>query len=186
MLADVEHGETAAEEAAEPPVVAEPRIGRADLGYLEPREGVDGKLMFRCCGSCQHFVPEAYFTGALMGSRCAILGSAMSVSDDNYCHRYLPWASGVPCEDIVCMNAGQLRRGVPPAISPADAGYLWDTQTKKHCASCRFFDGPDECEMFEQLNEDAPDIFLLDTTVKPQAGCSLWRKVPEVGENGLV
>lgn len=178
MLADYGYEETPAEEAEEPAVVAEPKIGRDSFSYMEPREGIDGKAMFRSCASCQHFVPEAYFTGAKIGARCAIMGSDMCVTDDNYCHRYIPWASGVPCEAIVCMNAGELRRGVPAAISSIDSGYSWDTKNKHHCASCRFFDGPSECEMFEHLNETCPDVFALDKTVKPQGGCALWRAQP--------
>ncbi len=176
-----------AEERDEPKVEALPRFGREVLNYLEPRVGIDGLSMFRCCGSCQSFVPEAHFSGAVLGNRCAILGSQMPVSDDNYCNHYTPWSSGIPCEDIVCMNAGELRRGVPPAISPSAAGYAWDTGHKRQCGCCKFSDanepglaaGSRECEMFECLNTEYPSIFDLDKRVDWYGGCSLFQTQPD-------
>lgn len=164
-----------AEEAAEPPVEAMPKLDRDSFSYLEPRPGLDGLDMFRCCSSCQSFCPEVNFTGAMFGSRCAILGSLLKVSDDNYCNHYTPWSSGIPCSNIVDTNVAELRRGVPPAISPEAAGYAWDASTKKQCCECRFFDGAEsECEAFEDLNNRAPGLFNLDTKVAPRGGCSMW------------
>ena len=177
MLADVEHGETAAEEAAEPPVVAEPRIGRQAFLYMEPRQGIDGAVMFSECGSCQHMIPEAFMFGAVQGNRCSLLGSQFPITDDDHCGLYSPWSAGVPCVHIQQMNAGEVRKGVPPAVMPYVAGYK--SKCTVQCQTCRFFDGPDECEAYEMLNEQVPQMFDLDKTVKPNGKCSLWTPHPD-------
>ena len=175
-------------EAAEPKIEATPRFTRAVFSYLEPRVGIDGKSGFRTCMSCQNYVPEPVMTGAVMGSRCAILGSAMAVTDDQGCDRWIPWSAGAPCDHIVMMNAGEMRRGVPPAISTYSAGFSWDKDTKRQCGNCRFANRDDpetvkvgkiECEAFECMNACSPNLFALDTTVDPYGGCSLFQKPPD-------
>lgn len=39
------------------------------------------------------------------------------------------------------------------------------------CKSCFYYDSPDECELFEMLNERMPEAFELDKNVAPNAGC---------------
>jgi hypothetical protein len=174
--------EPEAHEAAEPPVEAVPKITRNALGYLEPRVGLDGLSMFAKCGSCQNYVPEASMSGALVGSRCAILGSSWPINDDACCDRYVPWGAGLPCAEVTSFFAMELRKRYPGALTPFQAGYKEGGPRAPQCCGCRFFDMPDmapspdvaECELYECLNTKTPEIFALDKAIKPYARCSLW------------
>lgn len=182
-----------AEEAAEPPVEAMPKIGRAAFLYMEPRPGLDGLQYFRQCASCESFVPEASMGGAIQGARCAKFGSQFPVTDDDSCSLYYPWHSGLPCAEMIATNAMELRKGIPGGPLPYSMGYK--SQCAAKCRSCRFVDFRDEmnmgvaktaeCEAYESLNECSPNIFELITTINPNGGCSLWQKeqpdYPDVG-----
>lgn len=165
-------------EAGEPELEAVPRIGRAAFLYLEPRPGLDGAGYFAQCASCSSFVPEAFGRGAFRGARCALFGSSMPVTDDSSCGLFTPWASGMPCDEIVACNAGQIAGGLRAAVTPTDAGYVADTKVR--CRNCRFVDmegdgtGAPECEFFEHLNKTCPSLFMLDTKVALDGCCNAW------------
>ena len=161
-------------EADEPPVVAEPPLGREAVLYMEPRPGIDGEAMFGSCASCASFIPEIYMNGAVRGSRCAKFGSAFPIDDDDSCNLYTPWPAGRPCEDCIAHGAMKMRAGAKGAVDPWSVGYVSDTKTQ--CRYCRFFDAEEsECEAFESLNEKSGNLFQLDTAVKPCGACNLWR-----------
>jgi hypothetical protein len=182
--------EDEAEEPKEAPVEAVPRLTRDVFGYHEPRPGIDGKQYHGQCANCARFVPEAAMTGAMAGARCALFGSSFSVSDDDSCGHFSPWNSGIPCESVILFNAGELRKGMPPAISPWMAGYKARECTQ--CGKCKFGDatnpempaGKMECELFEEINTRSPNVFSLETIVDVYAGCSLWRPVDNIIPSG--
>jgi hypothetical protein len=179
--------ESPAQEAAEPPIEAVPRIGRGALGYQEPRPGLDGLAMAGMCGSCQSFVPEVNFGGAVTGARCVLFGSQMVVHDDDSCDRWLPFNAGLPCEALINFNAGELRKGLPQAVNPYSVGFRHEETTQ--CQNCRFVDLGElgaqrppniaECEAFESLNERSPNLFDLVTAINLRGGCNLWTAPPE-------
>ncbi len=177
--------EDEAEEPKEPPVEAVPRISREAFGYLEPRPGIDGKSYHGACGACQNFVPEAAMTGAVYGSRCVLFGSSFPITDDDSCNRWVGWAAGAPCDHVTAFNAAEIRRGLPGALSPYQVGYRSKCPTQ--CRTCRFGDGLDpetppgklECEIMEDMQEKAPLLFALETTVDPWGGCNLWSEKPQ-------
>lgn len=180
-------GETPAMEATEPKVEAVPKLRRSALGYLEPRQGLDGLQYFGQCSSCQSFVPEAAMGGAVRGSRCALFGADFPVTDDDCCDRWLGWASGIPCAAVVEFNAGEVRKGLRQAVAPWDVGYKSDETCQ--CKNCVFADRGDpmkprppgvaECEAFQDLNERAPNLFELDTAINLNGGCNLWTEPPD-------
>lgn len=181
--ADALLAESEAHEAAEPPVEANPKIGRAAFNYLEPRQAIDGLAYFRRCAACENFVPEAAMTGAVVGARCAKFGAQFSVSDDDTCNLFVPWHAGMPCEAVIAFNALELRKGLPAGVAPGLVGYKPDC--KAQCHACRFYDGGEptmagtrmgECEAYESLNEKSPNLFDLVKTVHPHGGCSLWQE----------
>lgn len=63
----------------------------------------------------------------------------------------------------------------PPARIKRDAfGYVTNGMTGENegCHSCFFFDkGDSECELFEAIQGELPDLFQLDKKVAPNAGC---------------
>lgn len=62
----------------------------------------------------------------------------------------------------------------PPAKIKRDAfKYVASGKTGPNvgCKSCFYYDSPDECELFEMLNERMPEAFELDKNVAPNAGC---------------
>ena len=184
--------EDEAEEPKEPPVEAVPRIGREAFGYHEPRPGIDGKSYHGACGSCQNFVPEAAMTGAVYGSRCVLFGASFPITDDDSCGRWVPWAAGAPCDHVTAFYAGEIRKGLPGALSPWAVGYRGGCTTQ--CRNCRFGDSSDpetaagklECEAFESLNEKSGNLFALEKTVDPYGGCSLWQEWAAETVPGLV
>jgi hypothetical protein len=186
--------ETEAHEEAEPPVEANPKIGRSAFNYMEPRLGIDGRDYFRRCASCESFVPETAMGGAVQGARCARFGSDFRVTDDDNCNLYWPWHSGMICASVVDLNALELRKGIPGAMSPWSVGYRSKCDAK--CRSCRFVDFGEptlagtrsaECEAYESLNEESPNIFDLVKTISPEGGCSLWQEPGEpFGPGGVM
>lgn len=174
--------ETAAHEEAEPPVEATPKMGRSVFNYMAPRVGLDGRQYFRQCASCESFVPEAAMGGAVQGARCVKFGSDFPITDDDNCNLYLPWHSGMICESVVCMNAMELRKGIPGGVYPYSVGYRSKCDAK--CRTCRFVDfgepaladtGKAECEAYESLTEQSPNIFDLIKAIDPNGGCSMWQ-----------
>ena len=179
-LADTAMGETKAEEAAEPPVEAMPRIGRSAFLYREPRPGIDGPQYANQCGSCQNYIAEAEMHGAVSGSRCKLMGT-FPISDDDSCELHIRWPDGKPKTGATMHLAEASIAGQRPAIDPWQAGYRSDTCVK--CGTCRSFDFEHlECEMFESMTEELPLIFLLDKAVKADAKCSLWNPPPPPDE----
>lgn len=170
-----DYDESPAEEAAEPAVEANPRLGRSVFLYREPRPGLDGLQYFGACASCQSFVPESEMSGAVMGDRCVKFGSSIPISDDDHCTLYEPWGSGISCAAVTAFYAQELRKGVI-GVSPWSVGYK--SKTCVQCQTCCFFDAPGECEAMESLNEKSPNLFELATDVKPRAWCSMWTAEP--------
>lgn len=165
--------ETREHEAAEPPVEAMPKIGRAAFLYREPRVGLDGLFYHGACANCQSFVPEAAMGGSVVGDRCVKFGSGFRISDDDHCSLYESWNSGLPCAAVTDFYALELRKGIVNGISPWSVGYKADTCVQ--CQKCRFYDAESgECEAMESLNERSPNLFELATDVKPQAWCTMW------------
>lgn len=182
MALAVDLEETEAHEAAEPPVEANPKIGRAAFNYMEPRLGLDGLNYWRRCSNCESFVPEVAMGAAVAGARCARFGSTFVITDDDNCNLFWPWHAGTPCAQVVDMNAMELRKGIPGGPSPYSIGYR--SQCDAKCRTCRFIDfgepglentGKAECEAYESLNECSPNIFDLLKTISPNGGCSLWQ-----------
>lgn len=63
----------------------------------------------------------------------------------------------------------------PPAKIKRDAfSYVGSGKTALDagCKSCYFFDkGESECELFEVMQSESPELFELDKKVGPNAGC---------------
>ncbi len=167
-----------AEEANEPEIVAEPRLNRSALGYIEPRVGIDGASSFCQCDSCMHFVPENAMRGAVVGDRCLILGATFPVSGESSCAYFLPWPTGAADADDVSENAEDMIEGERGSITPYDAGFVRDTKVR--CMNCRSFESDEsECSLYEALNDKLPNVWQLDCSVKGGACCSCWNAMPQ-------
>lgn len=60
--------------------------------------------------------------------------------------------------------------------------YADSTNEQTRCGNCRHFDtAVNECEFFERLTEEMPDLFNLDRVVSTDAWCSAWQ--PLKGDN---
>ncbi len=166
------------EEKGEAAVVAEPRLDRSALGYVEPRPGIDGRQYYAQCAGCIHFVPENAMRGAVSGDRCVILGADFTVTDDSTCAYFLPWPTGVADSDDVAENAEDMVEGEKGSITPWQAGFLRDTAVQ--CCRCRSFEPEEnECSLYEALNTALPNVWALDEKVKPGACCSAWNPQPQ-------
>lgn len=168
-------------EEGEAEVIAEPRLGKDALGYLAPRKGIDAPGDFRQCQSCQSFIPERAFHAATTGNRCKLLGGNFPIGPGDYCHKYTPWPQGKPVEHAIEAHALMALNNSPASVSPWEVGYCANDDHKHQCGRCRFFDAigdPDspgpECEFFEELNSELPNVFQASTIVEPNAGCNAW------------
>jgi hypothetical protein len=165
-------------EAAEAPVAAEPRLTRSVFLYRERREGIDGPSYAGQCGGCMHFISEAMMRGAVSGNRCELFGSSFPVADDDECHMQMPWPDGKPCDRCLGHAAEEMIEGSRGSVSPYAVGYCQNT--KPRCEYCRFFDAAEEeCEAMESLNEKAPLLFDLNTSVEVGGKCNLFCSFPE-------
>ena len=168
-------------EPVEKEVAAEPRLGRAVVGYLEPRAGIDGPEYFNRCGSCVSFIPEAMMNGAVRGARCSVLGSDFPISDDDGCNLWIPYPDGKPCSEEQEEAGEEMVAGRRGSISPWDAGYKADC--RRQCAVCRHSEYDIEgkvltCGLLEEMNETLPTVFDMETVVKPGGRCDLWTPMP--------
>jgi len=169
-------------EPAEKEVAAEPRLTRAVVGYLEPREGIDGLSYYNQCASCVAFIPEGMMRGAVRGARCAKFDSDFPVTDDSGCNLYTPTPDGKPCGHCAEHAAEKVIKGQRGSVSPWTVGFVRDK--KRRCETCRQFEfgegdaGP-ECSLMEAMNEALPAVFQMEAKVKPGAKCDMWCDYPE-------
>ena len=72
-------------------------------------------------------------------------------------------------------DADEQDYSAPPVKVKRDAfSYVASGKTGKSegCKSCFFFDKPNsECELFEAVQSESPELFQLDKKVAPNAGC---------------
>jgi hypothetical protein len=171
-------------EAAEAPVAAEPRLTRSVFLYRERREGIDGPSYAGQCASCINFVPESAMRGAVSGNRCGLFGSNFPIADDDACFLHVPWPDGQPCDECLAHGADEIVEGARGSVEPYAVGY--HCNVKPRCEYCRFFDAAEEeCEAMESLNEKAPLLFDLNTSVEVGGKCNLFTvPLPPEMDNG--
>jgi hypothetical protein len=101
---------------------------------------------FAQCETCWLFVAGK--------QRCAILGPDFKVDADDSCNFYL---------------RGKYTQGIPVAarVTPEEAGFV---DRKVRCENCRF--GGEDCQLYVTLNQKMPDVFDLETKIKPTACCN--------------
>ena len=175
----------AAAATPETKVAAEPKLDRACLVYLEPREAIDGKSYFGQCAACSSFIPESTMRGAVRGDRCALFGAQFPITDDDSCHLWTPWPDGRPDEKRLGHNGEAMVRNAPAAVQPYNVGYR--AEEKVRCAFCRHYEYESKtCQLMAALNAALPDVFALDDQVKPGGKCDLWTPPapPEETSNG--
>ena len=119
------------------------KITRDGFGYMEP-DGDDDDDEFAQCATCVMRV-----NGEL---KCGVMG-ARAVPADGTCVEYIE-GDGIPA---------------PIAnLPPDEIGY---TVRPVRCENCEF-GGSDDCALYADLNQARPQIFDLDTKIKPQGCCN--------------
>lgn len=123
------------------------KILRDAFLYLPPKGDPD---TFAQCGSCGMFIPEA--------QRCWLFGKDDEVIADASCGLYI---QGKPNNDQEPQNK----------VTPEQAGY---NLGQVRCENCRWGDDG-TCKLYEQLNQQLPEIFDLDTKINSNGCCNAWQ-----------
>lgn len=170
-------------EREEPPLEAEPKLGRDVVLYMEPRPAIDGAGSFGQCANCANFIPEISMRGAIRGDRCALFGSNFPIGGNDSCGLFVAWPAGKACDECIDHAAEDMIAGLRGSVSPYEVGYVANTSVR--CGNCRFFDWAEsECEMLEGLNTSLPDVFACDTSVKASGCCNLFCAISNGGHDG--
>lgn len=123
------------------------RRKRDAFGYMDPRGNIPD---FAQCSSCRLWLTDR--------ERCHWLPDDFNVDDDDSCILYI---QGRPIRGDAKTTG---------ALTPQEVGF-YDGKTR--CENCVSLDG-NECGLFKRLNEAFPDIFDLETRVKPRACCNAF------------
>lgn len=120
------------------------RITRASFMYMEAASA-DARDDFAQCVECRDFVKRK--------NRCAILGPKKEVLAQDSCGAF-----------IEGKYAGQPIRAL---VTDEDVGFV---NRKVRCEHCAY--GGKACKLYQMLNEALPDVFDLDTKIKPKGCCN--------------
>jgi len=118
--------------------------------YLEPKPNTDADQHAQC-GSCFMFMPSK--------QRCSIFSSADVVVAKASCNLYV---HGQPNDDQVIQNS----------VTPEEAGYI---KADVRCENCSWFNTPNNCGLYSDLNRTSSRIWQLDETVDPKGCCNAWQ-----------
>lgn len=134
---------------------------REDFLYLDPQPPVD---LHAQCGSCMMFTGKMNINGDAKKDEvatCTILGS-VPIRRLGSCNLYVH-GDPVPNE-----------RGKETAYTTKEAaGYV---ERIVRCENCYHFNASEsECMLYEELNEESPDLFDLDEYVDPKGCCNLQK-----------
>jgi len=124
------------------------RLDRSAFLYLPPGDHPKDHAQ---CGTCFMFMPGK--------QRCSIFGKNDVVIAKASCGLYV---HGKPYDD-------QLIRG---SVTPKQAGYV---EESVRCENCSWFNKPNKCGLFADLNSKAPEAWRLDETVDPKGCCNGWQ-----------
>lgn len=123
------------------------KLKRDAFLYLDPR--FQPKARFAQCSTCRDWVADRH---------CVIHGPKITVRSTASCGFYV-W--GVP------HPAGTETR---MRVTPEESG-LVDREVR--CENCRHYDPKgSECEFYDKLNVELPDLFDLDVKVDKQGCCN--------------
>lgn len=124
------------------------RLDRSAFVYMEPTDNPDQHAQ---CTSCFMFMPKK--------QRCSIFPKDFKVVATASCNLYV---SGAP-------NDNQPFRS---SVSPDAAGYV---EAEVRCENCSWFNKPNNCGLFTDLNKQPPQIWNLNETVNPKGCCNAWQ-----------
>lgn len=103
---------------------------------------------FAQCETCYDFAKQ--------WGCCARMGYDVAVDGDDTCGAYL---KGTYQDQPIVKLA-----------TPKELGFLKDENVR--CENCKY--GGADCALYGELNETLPDMFDLDTKIKPRGCCNAW------------
>jgi hypothetical protein len=121
------------------------RLDRSAFIYLDPG---DHPKQHAQCGTCFMFMPGK--------QRCSIFGPKDVVKANASCGLYV---HGEPYDEQPIRNA----------VTPKQAGYV---EGQVRCENCLWFNKPDNCGLFADLNTKWPEAWRLDERVDPKGCCN--------------
>jgi hypothetical protein len=123
-------------------------LDRTVFLYLEPKSNPDQHAQ---CASCFMFMPGK--------QRCSIFSENDRVVANASCNLY---AAGKPNDNQEIKNS----------VTPSEAGYI---EAQVRCENCSWFNQPNNCGFFADLNKAMPAMWKLDETVDPKGCCNAWQ-----------
>ena len=139
------------------------KITRDAFIYLDPVSNAP-KQKFAQCAECRLWVPGFKSGG------CVIHGSAVTVKATMSCAFFVTWPTGKPDPGTASAQLAELKKTIPPAVTPQQSG-LVDRQVR--CENCAHFDAKRSiCFLFEKLNKVLPEIFALKPQVNAYGCCN--------------
>lgn len=124
-------------------------LDRSAFLYLDPKDHPKDHAQ---CSTCFMFMPTK--------KRCSIFGPNDVVEATASCGLYV---HGEPYDE-------QLIR---KSVTPKEAGYV---NHVVRCENCLWFNKPNSCGLFEDLNKKWPEAWNLNEKVDPKGCCNGWQK----------
>jgi hypothetical protein len=123
---------------------------RSAFGYMEPKHNIPN---FAQCGSCKMWIKNR--------KECYYFTKGKEVDEDDSCIMYVQ-GENMPGNMVYPINA------FPPEV----VGFYDGPVRCENCIS--FNKAKSGCELFYELTEEHPDMFDLDSKVKPRACCNAF------------
>ena len=124
------------------------RLDRSAFLYLSPGDHPKDHAQ---CGTCFMFMPGQ--------ERCSIFGPRDVVKADASCGLYV---HGEPYDE----------QPIRSAVTPKEAGYV---EAKVRCENCSWFNAPNNCGLYADLNDKWPEAWKLDERVEAKGCCNAWQ-----------
>ena len=124
------------------------KVYRDAFLYMQPKKE-EHKDRFAQCSECVMWILDI--------NRCTIHGD-IEITGDMSCALFVE-GDAVTSEDHPPMGL----------VAPDESG-LVDEPVR--CENCKYFNGPNVCMLFQQLNQKLPDVFDLDVNVEAKGCCN--------------